>query len=153
MYIHHCTLTSTTYRHHPTTLSWSLDTVDACRSVRRDSVDLGRSRSSSEQKEEQKGSSIASANFQRTERTMLHPLSYQLYRSEHQYRYENRISAATQRPAAPAQFTEPSGPPAWRTIPSWSLIGTQDRVIPRADRKSTRLNSSHIQKSRMPSSA
>ena len=30
---------------------------------------------------------------------MLHPLSYQLYRSEHQYRYENRISAATQRPA------------------------------------------------------
>jgi pimeloyl-ACP methyl ester carboxylesterase len=37
-----------------------------------------------------------------------------------------------QRPAAPAQFTEPSGPPAWKTIPSWSLIGTQDRVIPLA---------------------
>jgi pimeloyl-ACP methyl ester carboxylesterase len=40
------------------------------------------------------------------------------------------VLAAVQRPAAPAQFTEPSGPPAWRTIPSWSLIGTQDRVIP-----------------------
>src|SRR5215510_2567212 len=39
---------------------------------------------------------------------------------------------ATQRPAAPAQFTEPSGPPAWKTIRSWSLIGTQDHVIPLA---------------------
>ena len=39
---------------------------------------------------------------------------------------------ATQRPAAPAQFAEPSGPPAWKTIPSWSLIGTEDHVIPRA---------------------
>ena len=39
---------------------------------------------------------------------------------------------ATQRPASPAQFAEPSGPPAWKTIPSWSLIGTQDHVIPLA---------------------
>jgi len=39
---------------------------------------------------------------------------------------------AVQRPAAPAQFSEPSGPPAWKTIPSWSLIGTQDHVIPLA---------------------
>jgi pimeloyl-ACP methyl ester carboxylesterase len=38
---------------------------------------------------------------------------------------------AAQRPAAAAQFTEPSGPPAWKTIPSWSLIGTLDNVIPR----------------------
>jgi pimeloyl-ACP methyl ester carboxylesterase len=41
-----------------------------------------------------------------------------------------RLLAATQRPAAAAQFDDPSGPPAWRTIPSWSLIGTEDRVIP-----------------------
>ena len=47
-------------------------------------------------------------------------------------RKEAAVLAAIQRPAAPAQFTEPSGPPAWRTIPSWSLIGTLDRVIPRA---------------------
>jgi len=40
------------------------------------------------------------------------------------------VLAATQRPAAAAQFTEPSGPPAWKTIPSWSLIGTLDHVIP-----------------------
>jgi pimeloyl-ACP methyl ester carboxylesterase len=36
---------------------------------------------------------------------------------------------ATQRPAALDQFFQPSGPPAWASIPSWSLIGTADRVI------------------------
>ena len=29
-----------------------------------------------------------------------------------------------------AKYGEPSGPPAWKTIPSWSLIGTLDNVIP-----------------------
>ena len=43
-----------------------------------------------------------------------------------------RVLAAVQRPAAAAQYGEPSGPPAWKTIPSWSLIGTLDNVIPRA---------------------
>jgi len=43
-----------------------------------------------------------------------------------------RVLAAGQRPAAAAQFSVPSGPPAWKTIPSWSLIGTLDHVIPRA---------------------
>jgi pimeloyl-ACP methyl ester carboxylesterase len=42
------------------------------------------------------------------------------------------VLAAEQRPAAAAEFEEPSGPPAWKTIPSWSLIGTQDHVIPPA---------------------
>lgn len=37
---------------------------------------------------------------------------------------------AAQRPAAADEFSEPSGTPAWKTIPSWSLIGTQDKVIP-----------------------
>jgi pimeloyl-ACP methyl ester carboxylesterase len=45
-------------------------------------------------------------------------------------RDEAAVLAATQRPAAAAQYGEPSGPPAWKTIPSWSLIGTLDRVIP-----------------------
>ena len=40
------------------------------------------------------------------------------------------ILAAEQRPAAAAQFADPSGPPAWKTIPSWGLIGTLDNVIP-----------------------
>jgi pimeloyl-ACP methyl ester carboxylesterase len=42
------------------------------------------------------------------------------------------VLAAEQRPAAAVQFTEPSGPPAWKTIPSWALIGTEDHVIPPA---------------------
>ena len=30
-------------------------------------------------------------------------------------------------------FSEPSGVPAWKTIPSWAVIGTADRVIPPAE--------------------
>ena len=45
---------------------------------------------------------------------------------------EAAVLWAGQRPAAVAQFFEPSGPPAWKAIPSWSLIGTLDNVIPRA---------------------
>jgi pimeloyl-ACP methyl ester carboxylesterase len=40
------------------------------------------------------------------------------------------VIAATQRPASINQVVEASGPPAWKTIPSWSLIGTADHVIP-----------------------
>ena len=40
------------------------------------------------------------------------------------------VLSAVQRPAAAAQLGEPSGPPAWADIPSWSLIGTEDHVIP-----------------------
>jgi pimeloyl-ACP methyl ester carboxylesterase len=43
-----------------------------------------------------------------------------------------RVLAASQRPATIAALNEPSGVPAWRTIPSWSLIGTQDKIIPPA---------------------
>jgi pimeloyl-ACP methyl ester carboxylesterase len=45
---------------------------------------------------------------------------------------EAAVLAAAQRPAGAAQFTEPSGQPVWKTIPSWSLIGTLDNVIPPA---------------------
>jgi pimeloyl-ACP methyl ester carboxylesterase len=43
------------------------------------------------------------------------------------------VIAATQRPLAASAFTEPSGPPAWKTIPSWAVIGTADQVIPPAE--------------------
>jgi pimeloyl-ACP methyl ester carboxylesterase len=43
------------------------------------------------------------------------------------------VIAATQRPLPASAFTEPSGAPAWRTIPSWAVIGTADRVIPPAE--------------------
>lgn len=42
---------------------------------------------------------------------------------------------AAQRPAALDQFGQPSGPPAWREIPSWSLIGRSDRVITPAQQR------------------
>jgi pimeloyl-ACP methyl ester carboxylesterase len=66
---------------------------------------------------------------------------------------EAAILFAAQRPAAVAQFFEPSGTPAWRTIPSWSLIGTLDRVIPpallemmssRAEADITRVRAGHL---------
>jgi pimeloyl-ACP methyl ester carboxylesterase len=44
-------------------------------------------------------------------------------------RAQTALLAATQRPGAANQFVEPSGPPAWKTIPAWSLIGTADHVI------------------------
>jgi pimeloyl-ACP methyl ester carboxylesterase len=44
-------------------------------------------------------------------------------------RRESALLEAGQRPAAADQFVQPSGPPAWAMIPSWSLIGTDDHVI------------------------
>jgi len=43
------------------------------------------------------------------------------------------VIAATQRPLTASAFTRPSGPPAWKTIPSWAVIGTGDQVIPPAE--------------------
>jgi pimeloyl-ACP methyl ester carboxylesterase len=43
------------------------------------------------------------------------------------------VIAATQRPLAASTLNEPSGPPAWKTIPSWAVIGTADQVIPPAE--------------------
>ena len=41
--------------------------------------------------------------------------------------------AATQRPATQGALTEPSGDhPLWRDVPSWFLIGEEDRIIPAA---------------------
>jgi pimeloyl-ACP methyl ester carboxylesterase len=37
--------------------------------------------------------------------------------------------AAEQRPLAASTLTEPSGVPAWKTIPSWAVVGTADKVI------------------------
>jgi pimeloyl-ACP methyl ester carboxylesterase len=42
---------------------------------------------------------------------------------------ETALLAAAQRPLAAAAFTDTSGPPAWKTIPSWALVATQDNTI------------------------
>ena len=41
--------------------------------------------------------------------------------------------AATQRPATEEALVEPSGErPLWKHVPSWFLIGEEDRIIPPA---------------------
>ena len=63
------------------------------------------------------------------------------------------VIAATQRPLAASTLGEPSGPPAWNTIPSWDVIGTADRVLPpaeqifmakRAGAHITKVNAGHL---------
>jgi pimeloyl-ACP methyl ester carboxylesterase len=46
---------------------------------------------------------------------------------------EANVLGATQRPFALGAFTAPSGNPAWATIPSWAVIGTDDGAIPPAE--------------------
>lgn len=43
-----------------------------------------------------------------------------------------KLLAATQRPLTEAAGNEPSGEPAWKTIPSWSIYGSADMAIPPA---------------------
>ena len=46
---------------------------------------------------------------------------------------EGAVLAATQSPIALSALSDQSTAPAWKTIPSWDLIGTQDKVIPVAE--------------------
>jgi pimeloyl-ACP methyl ester carboxylesterase len=66
---------------------------------------------------------------------------------------EAAVLAATQRPLAFSAVSTPSGPPAWQTIPSWSVIGTADHVIPpaeqlamsrQADARITEIDAGHL---------
>jgi pimeloyl-ACP methyl ester carboxylesterase len=45
---------------------------------------------------------------------------------------EGAVLAATQSPVAYSAVTAPSGTPAWKTIPSWYVLGTIDKAIPPA---------------------
>ena len=38
------------------------------------------------------------------------------------------VMAATQRPVSELAFTEPSGPPAWKSLPSWAVVATDDKA-------------------------
>ena len=60
---------------------------------------------------------------------------------------------AGQRPLNAGTFEEPSGVPAWRTIPSWYLAARNDQVIPvaaqrfmaqRAGSRVTEVAASHV---------
>ena len=63
------------------------------------------------------------------------------------------LIAASQRPLTLAANIIPSGVPAWKTLPSWAVIGTEDRIIPpaaqrrmagRAGATITEVDSSHV---------
>ncbi len=45
---------------------------------------------------------------------------------------EGAVLAATQSPVTYSAVTAPSGTPAWKTIPSWYVLGTIDKAIPPA---------------------
>jgi pimeloyl-ACP methyl ester carboxylesterase len=42
------------------------------------------------------------------------------------------MMAASQRPAELTILVQPSGVPAWRTIPSWYMVANNDKTIPPA---------------------
>jgi pimeloyl-ACP methyl ester carboxylesterase len=46
-----------------------------------------------------------------------------------------RVLAAGQRPLAASALDEKSTAPAWKSIPSWAIVGTADRVIPPAEQQ------------------
>ncbi|MDX6207047.1 MAG: hypothetical protein QOF39_3104 [Frankiales bacterium] len=45
---------------------------------------------------------------------------------------QTNLMWAEQRPFSLAAFNEPSGDPAWKTVPSWYLVPTDDHAIPPA---------------------
>jgi len=67
-------------------------------------------------------------------------------------RTEAEILAAVQKPAHQSLFTEKSGPPAWKQLPTWFVVSENDRIIPpdaermfaqRMNATTISLNSSH----------
>jgi len=66
---------------------------------------------------------------------------------------QTAVLAATQRPVSELAFSEPSGPPAWRRLRSWTVVATGDRAAgadvirsmgERAGAKITELDGSHV---------
>ncbi|WP_234390883.1 alpha/beta fold hydrolase [Nocardia suismassiliense] len=57
------------------------------------------------------------------------------------------VLAAGQRPIAVASFTEPSAEPAWKTLPSWTLVAKDDRMIPPDGQRqmATRINATVVE--------
>jgi pimeloyl-ACP methyl ester carboxylesterase len=41
---------------------------------------------------------------------------------------QTAVMAATQRPVAESAFSEPSGAPAWKSLPSWAVVATGDKA-------------------------
>ncbi len=63
------------------------------------------------------------------------------------------LMAASQRPVAAAAFSEPTGPPAWKNLPAWTVVATGDKaagadvirsMAQRAGAKITEVDGSHV---------
>ncbi|MFF1877097.1 alpha/beta fold hydrolase [Leifsonia sp. NPDC058230] len=72
------------------------------------------------------------------------------------------VIVASQRPTAFAANVTPSGPPAWKSIPSWAVLGTEDKAIPidvqrrlaeRAGSIVTEVKASHVSMVSQPSAS
>ena len=50
-------------------------------------------------------------------------------------RSDAAVMAVSQRPASLVTLGEPSGPPAWKTIPSWYMVASQDNAIGAANER------------------
>lgn len=68
-------------------------------------------------------------------------------------RKQTALMAATQRPVAAGAFEEASGPPAWKSLPSWAVVATGDKaagsdvvrsMAQRAGADITELTGSHV---------
>ncbi|HEY6606706.1 MAG TPA: alpha/beta hydrolase [Gaiellaceae bacterium] len=66
---------------------------------------------------------------------------------------EAAVMAATQRPIAELGFSDPSGVPAWKDLPSWAVVATADKaagtdvtrsMAMRAGAKITEVDASHV---------
>lgn len=42
---------------------------------------------------------------------------------------QTALMAVTQRPIAELAFSQPSGPPAWKRVPSWAVVATGDKAV------------------------
>jgi pimeloyl-ACP methyl ester carboxylesterase len=63
------------------------------------------------------------------------------------------VMAATQRPVAELAFSKPSGVPAWKTLPAWTVVATRDKaagsdvirsMARRAGARITEVDGSHV---------
>jgi pimeloyl-ACP methyl ester carboxylesterase len=66
---------------------------------------------------------------------------------------QSAVMAATQRPIAAGAFSEASGPPAWKSIPSWAVVAVGDRaagtdvirsMARRANARTVEVKGSHV---------
>jgi pimeloyl-ACP methyl ester carboxylesterase len=66
---------------------------------------------------------------------------------------EAAVMAATQRPIAELGFSDPSGAPAWKDLPSWAVVATADKaagtdvtrsMATRAGARITEVDASHV---------